>query len=124
MILKLTNKSKNFYAHLGKFFGSREVERITHDRIYDDDDKEWYIKFIRDKPVAFVSIKNNKIKNIYGYKDEDVLEILEKINKELIITDSIVTKYYKDLYIKAGFEIFNGTTTNFIKIRSVRNEKN
>ena len=39
MIIKMTNKDENFYQYMGKFFGSRLVERQTNDRIYDDDNK-------------------------------------------------------------------------------------
>ena len=39
MILKLTNKDEKFYEYMGKFFGSRLVQRQTNDRIYDDPDK-------------------------------------------------------------------------------------
>lgn len=39
MILKLNNKSYNFYNYLRKFLGSRVVEITTQDRIYDDNNK-------------------------------------------------------------------------------------
>ena len=61
MILKLTNKSKNFYAHLGRVFGSREVQRVTGDRFYDDDDKVWFIYYNRGNPDTFVSVQKNTI---------------------------------------------------------------
>ncbi len=43
MIVKMDNKSKDFYNIMGKFFGSRIVENKTNDRIYDDNNKSWYI---------------------------------------------------------------------------------
>jgi len=65
MILKLNNKSENFYNYLGRFFGSRIVELTTQDRIYDDNNKDWYIYTQNDIVTAIVSIANSKIKNIY-----------------------------------------------------------
>ena len=43
MIVKLKNTDEKFYQYMGKFFGSRLVERQTNDRIYDDASKVWYI---------------------------------------------------------------------------------
>lgn len=115
MIIKIDNTSKNFYAHLGKVFGSREVERLTGDRIYDDDNKEWYLYYKNGVPNTFVSIKNNVIKNIWGYEEKYIIEVLEHIKP--IVKESIVTKYFKELYIKAGYEILDESSKNFIKIR-------
>lgn len=78
MILKLTNKSKNFYAHLGNVFGSREIERITGDRFYDDDEKIWYIYYDKGNPVSFVSIKNNVIKNVWSDNEELLTRTLKE----------------------------------------------
>lgn len=123
MILKLNNQSKNFYTHLGKFFGSRDIERVTHDRIFDDDDKEWYIKFNRSgKPVAFVSIAGGKVKNIWGDTENNIVEVLKKVKDESEIKNSIVTTAFKELYSKAGYEI-EEHSKNFVVIRSCENEE-
>lgn len=115
MIIPITNQSKNFYAHLGKVFGSREVERVTGDRIYDDDGKIWYLYYNRGVPDTFISVKDNIIKNIWGYEDKHILIVLKHIKKD--IKESVVTKYYKDLYIEAGYTITEDYTKNYIKIR-------
>lgn len=39
----MTNKDDNFYSYMGRFFGSRIVQTETKDRIYDDNNKTWYI---------------------------------------------------------------------------------
>ena len=125
MILKMDNKSKNFYGIMGKFFGSRIVENETNDRIYDDNKKEWYVYFDNNNPVAFVSIISGVIKNVYSIKDDFLIELLEHISKETSIKDSIVTKTYKNAYTSSGL-IINETDEykNFIRIRSdVNNEK-
>jgi hypothetical protein len=116
MVLKLTNKSKNFYYYLGPIFGSRIIENKTGDKFYDDDNKIWYINFIKNKPVAFVSVLNNTIKNIWGDKDEYIIETLQQIKNEIHINTSVVPIIYKDLYIKIGFKILDGVGKNFIKV--------
>lgn len=105
MIIKMTNKDERFYQYMGKFFGSRLVERQTNDRIYDDDSKEWYIYLEEEKVMAFVSIHKNVIKNIYTTKDKYLEELLKKIKKENNITYSIVTNSYIAIYEKCGFQI-------------------
>ena len=63
MVVKMTNQTENFYHYMGKFFGSRLVERQTNDRIYDDDNKQWYLYLEQGKVKAFVSISKNIIKH-------------------------------------------------------------
>lgn len=117
MIIKMTNKDEKFYEYMGKYFGSRLVEKQTNDRIYDDDSKQWYIYIEQNKVVAFVSIAKNIIKNIYTTKEKYLEEILKKIKKENNITCSIVTKYYAETYKKCGFKIDeNNEYRNFITI--------
>lgn len=117
MIVKLKNDNEKFYQYMGKFFGSRLVEKQTNDRIYDDSDKEWYIYLEGKKAVAFVSIQKNTIKNIYTTKQEYLEKLLERIKRENKITNSIVTNTYKDLYERCGFLLDNNTNyKNFVTI--------
>lgn len=101
MIIKLTNKDKDFYNYMGKFFGSRVVERETTDRIYDDDDKEWYIYLEKEEVVGYISIAKSTIKNVYSIKDEYLTKLLEKAKKEIAIGTSKITKRYSDAYTAA-----------------------
>lgn len=125
MIVKLKNSDEKFYQYMGKFFGSRLVERQTNDRIYDDTDKEWYIYLEGKKAVAFVSIHKNTIKNIYTTKEEYLEKILERIKKENKITNSIVTNVYRDIYERCGFLLESNTNyKNFVTIYTQKeNEK-
>jgi len=117
MVIKINNKDNNFYLYMGKMFGSRIIQRQTNDRIYDDNDKEWYIYIEDDRAVAFVSITNNIMKNVYTIKDSYLLEILKQIRKEVKIGESIVPNIYKEIYTKAGFSINSmNTLKNFIMI--------
>lgn len=124
MIIKITNKEEKFYQYMGKFFGSRLVERQTNDRIYDDDNKEWYIYLEEEKVMAFVSISKNVIKNIYAIKEKYLEEILKEISKNNNITDSIVTNYYAELYEKCGFKINKEQEyKNFVTIYTKKKKK-
>ena len=116
-ILKLTNQSKGFYEYMGRFFGSRLVQNQINDRIYDDSNKVWYIYCINDKVVAFVSMVNETIKNLYGVKDEYLKTLLDNIKKEVKIDISIVPIIYKEIYEKSGFTVGEeGNYKNFVTI--------
>ena len=101
----MNNKSEKFYEYMGKIFGSRLIQNQTNDRIYDDDNKIWYIYLEEEKVVAFVSISNNIIKNIYTTKSKYLKEVLEEIKKENKITFSTVTNIYEKLYTEVGFKV-------------------
>ena len=117
MVIKMSNKDEKFYQYMGKFFGSRLIEKQTNDRIYDDDDKQWYIYLEEQKVLAFVSVNKNIIKNIYTTKEKYLEEILKKVRKENEITYSIVTNYYTELYEKCGFKVSkNQDYKNFVTI--------
>lgn len=119
----MDNKSKDFYNIMGRFFGSRIVENKTNDRIYDDNNKEWYIYLDNNSPVAFVSISSDVIKNIYSINDDFLIELLTYINKRIKVKDSIVTNIYSDVYNSCGFICNNDNGyKNFVKIRSDINE--
>lgn len=105
MVKKMVNKDEKFYEYMGRFFGSRLIEKQTNDRIYDDDNKEWYICLEDEKVMAFVSISQNVIKNVYTTKDRYLEEVLKKVKKENDITYSIVTNYYREIYEKCGFKV-------------------
>ena len=115
MIVKMTNQDKEFYQYMGKFFGSRLIEKQINDRIYDDDNKEWYIYLEENKVVAFVSLNKNVIKNVYSTKDIYLEKLLKKILQENEITYSTVTKNYIDVYEKCGLKVSEGASyKNFV----------
>lgn len=105
MILKMNNKDEKFYQYMGKVFGSRKIQNKTNDRIYDDDDKIWYISLEDDELVAFVSLCNNVIKNVYATNDVALEKLLKKVKKENIVNSSTVTNIYKEIYIKADYKL-------------------
>lgn len=119
MILKLTNKDSNFYNYMGKFFGSRIVQTETKDRIYDDNNKLWYIYVdSEDRPYGFISVCDGIIKNIYSNNTDYLKELLENVIKEVKIEPSIVSKLYEDLYQECGLIVTHlDTYKHFVMIR-------
>lgn len=116
MVIKLTNKDYNFYEYMGKFFGSRIVQKETNDRIYDDSDKTWYIYLKDEVSLGFVSISKNTIKNIYSVNSKYLIDILNEIKKEIPISPSVVTNLYTDIYEFCHFHIDSTCYKNFVTI--------
>lgn len=117
MVIKMTNKEQTFYQYMGKYFGSRLVEKQVNDRIYDDSNKEWYISLEENTVKAFVSISKNVIKNIYATDLKCLEEILNVVKNENNITYSIVTNCYIEVYEKCGFKVNNSQNyKNFVTI--------
>ncbi len=117
MVIKLNNQSDKFYQYMGKFFGSRIVEKQINDRIYDDADKEWYIYVEKEEAKAFVSLQKDMIKNVYTTKDEELKEIIMKIRQDRNIRMSIVPKIYADIYRQCELQVAEqGTYKNFVVI--------
>lgn len=121
MIVKMNNKDENFYSYMGKFFGSRIVQTETKDRIYDDNNKTWYLYLDKhsDKVYGFVSIYDNMIKNIYSTNEEYLKDLLMELKKDFVIQPSIVTNLYADVYTSCGLITLKlDNYKHFIMVRS------
>lgn len=114
MLKRMVNTDKDFYKYMGKIFGSREVQRATSDRFYDDNEKKWIIEIDKNIVIAVVSIKDSRIKNVYAEDVFCLIKILKEIYPE--ISDGIVTNIYKDIYVTAGYEIM-AEKKNFLQIK-------
>lgn len=114
MIKRMINSDKDFYKYMGRIFESREVENITFDRIYDDNDKEWIMEIQNNIVIGVVSIKDSIIKNVYAEDRYSLVEVLKEVYKE--VATGIVTKVYRNEYISAGYEIIE-EKKNFLKIK-------
>lgn len=119
MILKLTNKDDNFYNYMGKFFGSRIVQTETKDRIYDDNNKIWYIYVdTAGKSYGFISVCDDVIKNIYSSNESFLKELLLQVMQDITIQPSIVTKLYDKLYEECGLKLTSlDNYKHFVMIR-------
>lgn len=122
MIVKMNNRCEGFYEYLGKFFGSRVVEKQTNDRIYDDPNKDWYVYLKDERVMAFISIESNIIKNIYAIKNSYLEELLKTVKEENEIKGSIVTRIYQDLYEKCGYKVDESNGYKNFVVISTQNE--
>lgn len=88
------------------FFGSRIVQNDTKDRIYDDNSKVWYLYLDENRKVlAFLSVCEDVIKNIYSTNNAALKELLLDVKKKISIKPSIVTNIYENIYLDCGLKI-------------------
>lgn len=112
----MTNADTDFYLYMGKIFGSRIIQNITGDRFFDDNEKVWYLHFDTQKRAdAYVSIKNNVIKNVYAKNAGSLVSVLKELFSDVGI--SMVPEIYKNEFLQAGYEILDNTHKNFVKVR-------
>ena len=120
MILKMNNQDKDFYKYMGPIFGSRKVEAETRDRIYDDDNKIWYLYTNQKskKVLSLVSVSTNVIKNVYTTDEKYLIELLKEVQQDISIKSSVVPIVYKDIYKEIGLTVteINGYK-NYISVR-------
>lgn len=114
MIKRMKNSDPGFYGYMGKIFGSRQVQRDTADRFYDDDEKEWIAEIKNKSVVSVVSIKNSRISNVYTEDIFNLIDILKSIHGE--ISDGTVPAIYREAYTAAEYKII-GEKKNFLIIK-------
>lgn len=114
MLKRMKNSDPGFYGYIGKIFGSRQVQRDTADRFYDDDEKEWIAEIKNKSVVSVVSIKNGRISNVYAEDVFELIDILKGLHSE--ISEGIVPVIYREAYTAAGYKI-TGEKKNFLTIK-------
>ena len=117
---KIRNADGGFYEIMGPIFGSRKIQRVTGDRFYDDDSKEWYIDVNGDDINYAIGIKDGIIKNVYSECSEKLVEALIELHPTAI--SGVVPAIYEESYKKAGYKTIGCGCKNYIKIE--RGNKN
>lgn len=117
MIKRMFNTDKDFYKYMGQIFGSREVQRDTGDRFYDDDDKEWVIDVQNKTIMSVISIKNYTIKNVYANDVFSLIDVLKGVYSE--VSGGIVPVLYREAYTAAGYKVAE-EKKNFLIIKGGR----
>lgn len=118
----ITNSDPDFYSYLGSIFGSREVERVTGDRFYDDDNKEWHIHFGEDGvPDAYASVAGAKIKNVYALNNDALVLLLGVLLPQ--VAGGVAPIVYADQFLKAGFKVEDGGYKKFIKVKGAAEDE-
>ncbi len=110
-VLKMNRKSESFYEVLGPVFGSRVIEQETHDRFYDDPEKEWYV--IQGRGAA--SVKGGQIKNFWAVDDAAAGELIDAMKVEHSTLHGVVPKQQEKAFQEQGFLTF-ARRVNFIEV--------
>jgi len=100
-ILKLERNDPDFYRLLGPVFGSREIEKKSHDRFYDDPGKVWYL--IPGAGVA--SVLGGTIKNFWADSAQAGDMLLMGLMQEYESLRGIVPLCYSCIFEARGFAI-------------------
>lgn len=117
-ILKRDNKE--FYKIMGPIFGSRDIERKTKDRFYDDEGKVWYIDIKKNKVQVVFSIKDGTIKNFYCDDNAKAAKMLGEVRNDIV--SGIVPAIYEEVFASAKYQT-SKHSTNFIKITGGKDDK-
>lgn len=109
-----TNKDERFYPLMGPFLANREVEKEIGYKLYDDDDKEWFVALEGNKVIGFCyrqkkSKGNYQIGSCYvvkEHRDKGVVKrLLNKAMDGLSGNVQLTTKspVLQKVLVKAGF---------------------
>lgn len=110
-IQKLIRSDENFYRIMGPFFGSRQVEHVTHDRFYDDPGKVWYTAGAK----GAASVLNSEIRNFYAADQETAEALLSVIERDYRFLSGIVPRRYREAFVAHGFSA-RDYRTNFLEV--------
>ena len=110
-VLKTDNKKSGFYALLGPVFGSRAVEKATHDRFYDENGKVWYVY----GKSGAASVLDGCVKNFWADDDEAADCLLREITSDYETLTGIVPKVYDSAFMRAGFRL-SVHSKNFMEV--------
>jgi len=90
---------EDFYSLLGPVFGSREIEKATKDRFYDDPEKVWFL--IPGEAVA--SVSGHTIKNFWASTEEAALCVILEILPLHSSLDGILPTGWEGAFRRCGF---------------------
>lgn len=122
MIKRMNNKEPDFYKYLGPVFGSRKIQRLTKDRFYDDNGKEWILNINDAEDIqAVLSISDNRIKNVYADDNHALVELLKKTYP--FIRSGTVPSIYREQYQESGFLVLEHST-NYVNIKGGNRNEN
>ena len=111
-VLRMNRSSAGFYEIMGPVFGSRAIERDTHDRFYDDADKEWYC--IPGEGAA--SVKHGSIRNFWASSPTVAAELLAAMQADCARLSGIVPCAHREAFSQAGFSV-RAHRVNFLEVR-------
>lgn len=60
VIRQMTNQDSEFYCLMGPYLSRRQIEKEIGYRVYDDDDKIWFITIYKNDVIGFAAIMPHK----------------------------------------------------------------
>ena len=111
-IIRITRDDPDFYLHVGPIFGSRRIEKETHDRFYDLPGKIWYI--IPDLGAA--SRIDGTIKNFWAVNDQAAEALLLAIMAEEESISGVVPRTFEHVFRQLGFSMADHQK-NFLEVQ-------
>ena len=110
-IRRLTRNDADFYLIMGPVFGSRAIEKATHDRFYDDPGKLWYVS-----EQSAGSVLNGVIRNFYAPDGVQALSLLRAMQADHKSLTGVVPKAHEGAFTACGFTVW-AHSKNFIEVR-------
>ncbi len=110
-VQRMNRQSERFYEYMGPVFGSRIVQRETHDRFFDDPDKEWF--FVQGHGAA--SVAKNVIKNFWAADEETAKALIACLQGNYRHLRGIVPATHESVFERTGF-ITKKYKKNFIEV--------
>ena len=109
-IRKITREDSDFYSVMGPVFGSRDIERASHDRFYDDPGKIWYVS-----ENAVASTLHHTIRNFYAKNIVSALPLIKGMMAEHGKLVGIVPRKHLEAFRECGFFV-KEHSKNFIEV--------
>ncbi|MGN1070709.1 MAG: hypothetical protein ACI4P5_09840 [Candidatus Fimadaptatus sp.] len=110
-VLRLDRSSAEFYALMGPVFGSRAIEKATHDRFFDDEGKRWY--YVAGRGAA--SMCNGSIRNFWAGDGECASALLRAMLEDSHGLCGVVPRTHAVEFERLGFSV-SGYKKNFIEV--------
>lgn len=113
-VKRLTNRDREFYPLMGPFLARRDIEKELGGRIYDEDDRVWYIALSGKRVLGFCSARQTKTEAVYQsayvvpeHRRRGVYEALWAKRAEEFPgpATSVVTSGALSMFTKHGFAV-------------------
>ena len=116
-IRTMSNVHPDFYRLIGPLMGSRQVEREVGIRLYDDEDKEWYVAWVDGFFAGVASVRGPVVSDCYvrpAYRNNGALTaMLTSIVKDHpVALRATCTAMSAGVFAQAGFKL-KKQTKNF-----------
>lgn len=122
-IVRLTNTEQRFYLLLGPFLARREIEKEIGYKLYDDDDKEWFVAldddivmgfcYRQEKPKGSYQIgscyvvekhrRRGVLKNLLAEATRNITGDIYLTTRNLVLQQMLLSKGFDELSKRGSF---------------------